>query len=93
MNKSQLVANVAKELNFTKKRSEEILNLILDIMQENLLSGEKIQISGFGNFEVKDRAPRKGRNPRTNEEVAIDAYRKLTFKPSEILKDRVNGKK
>ena len=93
MNKSQLVAKVAEEQNITKKRSEELLNLILDTMQETLLDGEKIQISGFGNFEIKERAPRKGRNPRTNEEVAIGAYRKLTFKPSEILKDLVNGRK
>ena len=92
MNKSELIAKIAEEKDITKKRSEEIVNTIIDTIEESLLAGEKVQITGFGTFEIKDRAPRKGRNPKTNEEILIEAYRKPVFKPSENLKDLVNNR-
>lgn len=90
MNRTDVISYIAEEKSMTKKRAEEIVRLILGTMRESLERGEKVQITGFGTFEVKDRAPRIGRNPKTNEEVKIDAFRKPVFRPSQQLKDRIN---
>lgn len=90
MNRTDVIALIAEKESMTKKRSEELVRLIIDTMKEALVEGEKVQITGFGTFEVKDRAPRIGRNPKTNEEVKIKAFRKPVFRPSQTLKDLVN---
>lgn len=90
MNRTDVISYIAEEKSMTKKRAEEIVRLILGTMKESLEQGEKVQITGFGTFEVKERAPRIGRNPKTNEQVKIDAFRKPVFRPSQQLKDRIN---
>lgn len=90
MNKSDVVANIALKYNITKKKSEQLVNGVLDSIEDTLINGGTVQITGFGVFEVRDRAPRVGRNPRTNEEIEIEAYKKPIFKPSEGLKKLVN---
>ncbi len=91
MNRSDVIEYVAQDNNITKKRAEEIVIMILDLMKEAVVNGEKVQITGFGTFEVRERQPRTGRNPRTNEEVKIEAYRKPIFRPSNRLKEIVNS--
>ncbi len=89
MNKSELIAATAERAGIAKKDTDRILNASLDIITAALTSGEKVQISGFGIFEVKDREARVGRNPHTGESVAIAASRVPSFKPSKALKDAV----
>lgn len=69
-----------------------MVNLILDTMKEALEDGKKVKISGFGNFEIREKEARKGRNPQTGAEITISERRVLTFKPSQVLKERLNGK-
>lgn len=92
MNRTDVVARIAKEQNMTKKSSEELVCLIIDTIKSALEEGDKVQITGFGTFEVKDRAPRVGRNPKTNEEVEIPASRRPVFRPSAQLKELINRK-
>ena len=89
MNKSELTAAAAQAAGVTKKDAERVLNAALDIISASLVSGDKVQLSGFGNFEVKDREARVGRNPRTKEAIEIPATRTPIFKPSKALKDSV----
>jgi integration host factor subunit alpha len=91
MTKSDIVEAVYQNVGFTKKRAAEVVNLILDTMKEALENGEKVKISGFGNFEIRKKDARKGRNPQTGAEITISERRVLTFKPSQVLKDRLNG--
>lgn len=90
MNRTDVIALIAEEESMTKRKAEEVVRVIIDTMKEALIQGEKVQITGFGTFEVRDRAPRVGRNPKTNEEVRIDAFRKPVFRASQTLKERVN---
>lgn len=92
MNRSDVIKEVAEANGITRKKAEEIVILIIDTMKDTLVSGEKVQITGFGTFEIKDMAARLGRNPKTNETVEIPAYKKPVFRPSLELKDRVNHK-
>ena len=89
MNKSELVAVVAEKIGLTKKDAERVINCAIDTITDNLEKGEKVQLSGFGIFEAKEREARVGRNPRTNETIQIPATRTPTFKPSKALKDTV----
>ena len=89
MNKTELIAAVAEQTGITKKNAERIVNATVETIAKNLIAGEKVQLSGFGIFEVKNREPRMGRNPRTKEAVHIPATRTPTFKPSKALKDIV----
>lgn len=89
MNKTELAAAAAQATGMTKKDSELVLNAALDLIAGALARGEKIQLSGFGNFEIKERQARVGRNPRTGEAVPIAATRTPVFTPSKILKDTV----
>ncbi len=91
MTKSDIVEAVYQNVGFTKKRAAEVVNLILDTMKDALEDGEKVKISGFGNFEIRKKDARKGRNPQTGEEITISERRVLTFKPSQVLKERLNG--
>ena len=89
MNKTELIAVVAENAGLTKKDAERVLNATIDAVTASLVKGEKVQISGFGTFEIKDREARIGRNPHTKEAIDIPATRVPTFKPSKALKDTV----
>ena len=92
MNKSDLVAAIAAKTGDTKKSAEETLNAFVDVVTEALVKGEKVQLVGFGSFEVRKRAARKGRNPQTKEEIKIPASKAPVFKAGKALKDLVNNK-
>jgi integration host factor subunit alpha len=91
MTKADLVENVYLKTGFSKKESAEIVEMVFDIMKTTLEEGDKIKIAGFGNFVVKDKATRRGRNPQTGQEIEISSRRILTFKPSQVLKAAING--
>ena len=91
MTKADLVENVYLKTGFSKKESAEIVEMVFDIMKTTLEDGDKIKIAGFGNFVVKDKATRRGRNPQTGDEIEISSRRILTFKPSQVLKAAING--
>ena len=92
MNKTELVANVAEKAGLTKKDAETALGAVIESIEEALVEGDKIQLIGFGTFEVKDRAARTGRNPQTGKEIEIAASRNPVFKAGKALKDAVNNK-
>ena len=87
MNKTELVAAAAEQTGMTKKDTEKALNAAFDVIASALSKGEKVQVSGFGIFEVKEREARMGRNPRTGAAMEIAASRTPTFKASTTLKD------
>ena len=89
MNKTELIAVVSQAAGLTKKDTERVINAALDTITTSLVEGEKVQLSGFGTFEVKDREARIGRNPHTKEAVDIPATRVPSFKASQALKDTV----
>ena len=89
MNKTDLIAAAAEQSGMSKKDTERVLNAAIDTIVASLAKGERVQISGFGIFETKEREARVGRNPRTKEAVQIPATRTPTFKPSKSLKDSV----
>ena len=91
MTKADLVESVYLKTGFSKKESADIVEMVFDLMKDTLQSGEKIKIAGFGNFVVKDKATRRGRNPQTGDEIKISSRRILTFKPSQVLKGSING--
>jgi integration host factor subunit alpha len=91
MTKADLIAAMCDKVGgVTKKEAAEVVDVVFDAIKETLERGEKIKISGFGNFEVRDKQARKGRNPQTGEEIEISARRVLTFKASQVLKDALN---
>jgi len=90
MTKADLVEKIQTATGFTKKESADMLETVLNIMKTTLESGEKLKISGFGNFEVKKKADRRGRNPQTGETITIAARRILSFKPSTLLRNSIN---
>ena len=92
MNKSDLVAAMAAKTGDTKKSAEEALNAFVDVVTAALVKGDKVQLVGFGSFEVRKRAARKGRNPQTKEEIKIPASKAPVFKAGKALKDLVNNK-
>ena len=89
MNKTELIAAAAERSGISKKDAERVLNAAIDSITASLASGEKVQISGFGTFEIKDREARIGRNPHTKEAIEIPATRVPSFKASQALKDTV----
>ena len=89
MNKTDLIASVAQNAGLTKKDAERVLNAAFDAMTAALVNGEKVQLSGFGTFEVKERETRIGRNPHTKETIEIPATKVPVFKASKALKDCV----
>ena len=89
MNKTELIAAAAQDAGVTKKDAERVVNAAIDAITAALVKGEKVQVSGFGIFEVRDREARTGRNPRTKETVEIPASRTPAFKASKALKDAV----
>jgi integration host factor subunit alpha len=90
MTKADLVENVYVKTGFSKKESADIVEMVFDLIKDTLENGEKIKIAGFGNFVVKDKSTRRGRNPQTGEEIKISSRRILTFKPSQVLKAAIN---
>ena len=91
MTKADIVESVYEKVGISKRESAKIVEEVLDIIKSNLEEGEKVKISGFGNFTVREKRPRRGRNPQTGEEIEITARRVLTFKPSQVLKKALNG--
>ena len=92
MNKSDLIAAIAAKTGETKKSAEASVNAFVEVVTETLTKGDKVQLVGFGSFEVRKRAARKGRNPQTKEEIKIPASKAPVFKPGKALKDVVNKK-
>ena len=92
MNKSELIAAMAAKTGETKKNAEATLNAFVDVVTESLVKGDKVQLVGFGSFEVRKRAARKGRNQQTKEEIKIPASKAPVFKAGKALKDLVNKK-
>ena len=87
MNKQELISAAAEKTGFSKKDTEAMLNAVLDTIVSALEEGEKVQLVGFGSFEVKQRAARIGRNPKTKEAIEIPASKAPAFKPGKALKD------
>ena len=92
MNKSDLIAEIAAKTGSTKKDAEATLNAFVDVVTESLVKGDKVQLVGFGSFEVRKRAARKGINPQTKEEIKIPSSKAPVFKAGKALKDLVNNK-
>jgi len=90
MTKADLVQIVREKIGFGTKESTEIVEQVFEIIQESLESGEKVKISGFGNFVIRAKRPRKGRNPKTGEELVISGRTVVTFKPSPVLRRVLN---
>ncbi len=91
MNKTELSAAVAAKADLTRKQAEAAVNAIVEAIGETLASGGKVQIVGFGTYEVKNRPARKARNPRTGEEISIAASKAPVFKAGKALKDIVDA--
>lgn len=91
MNKTELVAAMAQRSGLTKKDAEKGLNAFFESVQQALVEGDRVQLIGFGTFEVKERAARKGRNPQTGAEIDIPASKAPGFKAGKSLKDAVNN--
>lgn len=89
MNKAELISNVAEKTELTKKDAEKAVSAVLDTVSEALSKGDKVQLVGFGTFEIRERAARKGRNPQTGEEISIAAARVPVFKAGKALRDAV----
>ena len=90
MNKTELIAAVAEKTGLTKKDAERVINATVDTITASLVAGDKVQVSGFGGFEVKAREARVGRNPRTKETIQIPAAKLPAFKAAKALKDAVS---
>lgn len=93
MNKAELVAAIAAKTELSKKDSGKALQAFIDVVSEELKKGEKVQLVGFGTFEVAKRAARTGRNPQTGKEMKIAASKAPKFKAGKSLKDEINKKK
>ena len=91
MTKADLVERIYEKVGFSKKEATEVVESIFEVVKNRLEQGEKVKISGFGNFVVNEKRPRKGRNPQTGEEIVISGRRVLTFKASQVLKKVMNG--
>ncbi|EGQ27575.1 HU family DNA-binding protein [Mammaliicoccus sciuri] len=89
MNKTELINSVAEAAGLTKKDATKAVEAVFDTIQATLAKGEKVQLIGFGNFEVRERAARKGRNPQSGEEIEIAASKVPAFKAGKALKDAV----
>ena len=90
MNKPELVAKIVEQMNLTKKQVEEVTAVLFDVIMEALVKGDKVVISGFGTFEVHERAKKIGRNPQTGEEILIEGSKSPVFKSAKVFKDQVN---
>ena len=91
MNKTELIAAMAEQAELSKKDAEKAVKAFTDVVAEELVKGEKIQLVGFGTFEVSERKEREGRNPKSGEKMTISASRTPKFKAGKALKDQVNA--
>ena len=91
MNKTELVAAVAEQADISKKDAEKVLKAFVDVVTEEMKKGEKVQLVGFGTFEVSEKAAREGRNPQTGKTMKIEACKAPKFKAGKALKDAVNA--
>lgn len=92
MNKAELIASVSASAEISKKDAEKAINALIENVATALKKGDKVQLVGFGTFEVRERAARKGRNPQTGKEIKIAASKVPAFKVGKALKDAVNAK-
>ncbi|MBI3757077.1 MAG: integration host factor subunit alpha [Deltaproteobacteria bacterium] len=90
MTKADIVDRIYEKVGFSKKEATDVVESIFEIIKERLEKAEKVKISGFGNFVINAKRPRKGRNPQTGEEIVISGRRVLSFKPSPVLKKSIN---
>jgi integration host factor subunit alpha len=91
MTKADIVEQVYEKIGFTKKEASRLVELVFDTLKDKLEKSEKVKISGFGNFVVRQKKERIGRNPQTGEQIKIQARQVLTFRPSQVLKAILNG--
>lgn len=91
MNKTDLISKVAESTELSKKDATKAVDAVFDAISEALQNGDKVQLVGFGNFEVRERAARKGRNPQTGDEIEIAASKMPAFRPGKSLKDLVSS--
>lgn len=92
MSTSQLVDHVAESTGLSKTQAKQAVSAVFDALSERLASGERVQLSGFGSFEVRERAERQGTNPKTKQKMTIAASRGVGFRPAASLRDRVGGR-
>jgi len=90
--KADIVERVYKEAGFSKKEAADLVDLVFKVIKDTLARGEKVKISGFGNFHLKDKEDRVGRNPQTGDAMMISSRRVLTFKPSQVLKEDITDR-
>ncbi len=90
MTKADIVERIYEKVGFSKKEATDVVESIFEIIKGHLEQGKKVKISGFGNFVLNTKRPRKGRNPQTGEEIVISGRRVLSFKPSPVLKKAIN---
>ena len=91
MTKADLIDAIYEKVGLSKKESTQIVELIFELMRKSLETNQKVKISGFGNFNIRDKNIRRGRNPQTGDEIKISARSVLTFKASPVLKKMLNG--
>ncbi|MGB0454234.1 MAG: integration host factor subunit alpha [Bacteriovoracaceae bacterium] len=92
LTKADIIERVYKEAGFSKKEAADLVDLVFKVIKDTLARGEKVKISGFGNFSIRDKATRVGRNPQTGQAMDISARRVLTFKPSQVLKEDITSR-
>ena len=92
LTKADIVERVYKEAGFSKKEAADLVDMVFKVIKDTLSRGEKVKISGFGNFSIRDKSTRVGRNPQTGDSMDISARRVLTFKPSQVLKEDITGR-
>jgi integration host factor subunit alpha len=90
MTKADIVERIYEKVGFSKKEATDVVESIFELLKGRLQQGEKVKISGFGNFIINVKRPRKGRNPQTGDEIIISGRRVLSFKPSPVLKKSIN---
>ena len=90
MTKADIVEIIHQKIGFGRKESTEIVEQVFEIIQETLENGEKVKLPGFGNFVVRQKRPRRGRNPKSGDEIVISARKVVTFKPSHVLRKALN---
>ena len=90
MTKADIINRIYERVGFSKKEATDVVEATFEIIKSQLETGDKVKISGFGNFVIHGKLPRKGRNPQTGEEITIAGRRVLTFKPSQTLKKNMN---
>jgi integration host factor subunit alpha len=91
MTKADIVDSLYEKVGFSKKEAADLVELVFDTIKNTLANGQKIKISGFGNFVVREKRARVGRNPQTGQSIEISARRVLTFRPSQVLRAEVNA--